>query len=205
MYSKYFKRFFDIILSFFSMLVLSPVLLIVAILVRINLGKPIIFYQERPGKNEKIFKLYKFRTMTSEVNKDGDLLPDKDRLTKFGRLLRKTSLDELPSLLNILKGDMSIIGPRPLAVQYLPYYNSNEKKRHSVRPGLSGLAQVNGRNTASWEDRFEYDIFYVSNITLKTDVYIVLKTLVKVFKQSDIGERGKDAPMDFDAYRKFGD
>lgn len=205
MYSKYFKRFFDIILSFFSMLVLSPVLLIVAILVRINLGKPIIFYQERPGKNEKIFKLYKFRTMTSEVNKDGDLLPDKDRLTKFGRLLRKTSLDELPSLLNILKGDMSIIGPRPLAVQYLPYYNSNEKKRHSVRPGLSGLAQVNGRNTASWEDRFEYDIFYVSNITLKTDVYIVLKTLVKVFKQSDIGERGKDAPMDFDAYRKLGD
>ncbi|MDT2865752.1 sugar transferase [Vagococcus carniphilus] len=205
MYSKYFKRFFDIILSFFSMLVLSPVLLIVAILVRINLGKPIIFYQERPGKNEKIFKLYKFRTMTSEVNKDGDLLPDKDRLTKFGRLLRKTSLDELPSLLNILKGDMSIIGPRPLAVQYLPYYNSNEKKRHSVRPGLSGLAQVNGRNTASWEDRFEYDIFYVDNITLKTDVYIVLKTLVKVFKQSDIGERGKDAPMDFDAYRKLGD
>ncbi|UDM73884.1 sugar transferase [Vagococcus fluvialis] len=202
MYKKYFKRVLDICLSGSALIILFPVIITVATLVRVKLGSPIIFSQKRPGKNEKIFSMYKFRTMTSEKDNEGNLLPDSERLTEFGRMLRSTSLDELPGLINILKGDMSIIGPRPLAVQYLPYYNEFEKKRHTVRPGLSGLAQVNGRNTASWEERFEYDIAYINNITFLSDLKIVINTVFKVFKREDIGERGVDAPIDFDEERR---
>jgi undecaprenyl phosphate N,N'-diacetylbacillosamine 1-phosphate transferase len=196
------KRPMDFILSLIAIVVLSPVFLIVSVLVRTKLGSPILFKQNRPGLNEKIFMMYKFRTMTDERDLNGDLLPDSIRLTKFGRLLRSTSLDELPGLFNILKGDMSIIGPRPLAVQYLPYYNQEERIRHSVRPGLSGLAQINGRNTATWEQRFYYDIKYVNNISFKQDILIIFSTIVKAIKRSDIGERGVDSPPDFHIYRQ---
>lgn len=202
MYRKCFKRPMDFILSFIGLILFSPVLLVVAILVRIKLGSPVIFTQERPGLNEKIFKMYKFRTMTDEKDKDGELLPDSIRLTRFGRILRSTSLDELPELWNILKGDMSIVGPRPLAVQYLPYYTKLERQRHTVRPGLSGLAQINGRNTATWEERFDYDIKYVNSISFLGDMKVIFKTMEKVIKRSDIGERGMDAPMDFHIYRQ---
>lgn len=185
-YEKYFKRPLDIIFSLLALIILSPVLLVVAILVRIKLGSPIIFKQERPGKNEKIFKLYKFRTMTDEKDKKGKLLPDEKRLTKFGKILRSTSLDELPELFNILKGDMSFIGPRPLLVEYIPYYTKSEKHRHDVRPGLTGLAQVNGRNTLSWEDKFKLDLKYVNKTTFATDISILWKTFLKVIKRSDI-------------------
>ena len=158
MYKKIIKRFLDILISLFGLIILSPVFLIVAILVRIKLGSPVFFKQERPGKDEKIFKLYKFRSMSDKKDENGKLLPDKERLTRFGKILRSTSLDELPELFNILKGDMSLIGPRPLAVSYLPYYNEKEKHRHDVRPGLTGLAQINGRNALNWEERFAYDI-----------------------------------------------
>lgn len=201
-YRKYFKRPLDIILSFLAIIVLSPVLLIVAFLVRIKLGSPVIFKQKRPGLHEKIFTLYKFRTMTDEKDQDGHLLPDGVRLTKFGRILRSTSLDELPELWNILKGDMSIVGPRPLAIQYLPYYNDEERLRHSVRPGLSGLAQINGRNSVTWEDRFSFDIDYVQSISLLGDFRIIFSTIIKAIQRSDIGERGVDSPMDFNLYRE---
>lgn len=203
MYAKYIKRWLDFILSLLAIIILSPILLIVALLVRIKLGSPIIFKQERPGLHEKIFTLYKFRTMTDEKDKDGNLLPDDQRLTKFGKLLRSTSLDELPELFNILKGDMSIVGPRPLAVQYLPYYNKTEKKRHSVLPGLTGLAQVNGRNTTNWPERFAYDIKYVNHISFLMDLSIILKTLGKVIKRGDITVRGTGKIIDFDQYRKY--
>lgn len=186
MYQKYIKRLLDILLSGAALIVLSPVLLIVAILVRIKLGSPVIFRQPRPGKDAKIFNLYKFRSMTDKRDKDGALLPDDIRLTKFGRTLRATSLDELPELWNILKGDMSIVGPRPLLVEYLPYYTAEEKHRHDVRPGLTGLAQVNGRNTITWEEKFSYDLAYVNHISLKQDLCILLKTVGKVAKRSDI-------------------
>ena len=202
MYKKYFKRLMDIVLSLIALIVLSPVILIVAILVRIKLGSPVIFKQERPGLNEKIFTMYKFRTMTDEEDKNGELMPDSVRLTKFGRILRSTSLDELPELFNILKGDMSIVGPRPLAVQYLPYYTKIERIRHSVRPGLSGLAQINGRNLATWEQRFRYDIEYVNNICFLGDLEIIFKTINKTIKRENIGERGLDSPQDFDKYRQ---
>lgn len=201
-YKRYFKRPMDVILSFLGIIILSPLMIIIAVLVRIKLGSPIIFKQKRPGLNEEIFTLYKFRTMTDERDENGELLPDSIRLTKFGRFLRSTSLDELPELFNILKGDMSIIGPRPLATKYLPYYTEEERVRHSVRPGLSGLAQINGRNTATWEKRFAYDIQYINNITFIMDLQIVLKTIVKVIKKADIGERGIDSPLDFDVYRQ---
>lgn len=200
-YRKYVKRPMDFILSLIAIIILGPLFLLVAILVRLKLGSPIIFKQKRPGLNEKIFMMYKFRTMTDDRDENGNLLPDSVRLTKFGRLLRSTSLDELPELINILKGDMSIVGPRPLAVQYLPYYTDQERIRHSVRPGLSGLAQINGRNTASWEQRFSYDIKYVNNVTFLGDIRIVLKTIMKAIKRADIGERGIDSPPDFDKYR----
>ena len=190
MYQKYIKRLLDIVLSFVAIIILSPIYIIVGILVLIFLGSPIIFKQERPGKNEKIFTLYKFRTMTSKKDKDGNLLPDEKRLTKFGKFLRSTSLDELPELFNILKGDMSIIGPRPLLVEYLKYYNKEEKHRHDVRPGLTGLAQVNGRNTQTWEERFKYDVEYVNNITFVNDIKIIFKTIVVVFKREGINEAG---------------
>lgn len=188
MYRNYIKRLMDIFLSLIGLIVLSPVLLVVAILIRLKLGSPVIFKQERPGLNEKIFTLYKFRTMTDERDEKGKLLPNHMRLTKFGKNLRGTSVDELPELFNILKGDMSIIGPRPLLIEYLPLYNEKQRKRHSVRPGLSGLAQVNGRNAISWEEKFEYDIEYVENISFLMDFKLIFATFIKVFKRSDINK-----------------
>lgn len=201
-YKKIIKRPMDLIIAFISIVLLSPVLLIVAILVRVKLGSPVLFKQKRPGLNERIFTMYKFRTMTEEKDKNGELLPDSVRLTRFGRMLRSTSLDELPELFNILKGDMSNVGPRPLAIQYLPYYTDIERARHSVRPGLSGLAQINGRNTTIWEERFKHDICYIENITFIGDLNIIIKTILKAIKRSDIGERGVDAPVDFHVYRQ---
>lgn len=202
MYKKYIKRFLDIIISLVALIILSPVMLIVAILVRVKLGSPVIFKQERPGKDEKIFKLYKFRSMSDKKDENGKLLPDSERLTKFGKVLRATSLDELPELINILKGEMSLIGPRPLAVSYLPYYNEKEKHRHDVRPGLTGLAQINGRNALNWEERFEYDIEYVNSITFINDIKILFKTVYKVFKRDGVVTRGTGKTIDFDEYRK---
>ena len=200
-YRRFLKRPMDFILSLMAIIVLSPVLIIVGVLVRVKLGSPVLFKQKRPGLNEKIFTMYKFRTMTDEKDENGELLPDSVRLTKFGRMLRSTSLDELPELINILKGDMSIVGPRPLAVQYLPYYSETERMRHLIRPGLSGLAQINGRNTATWEDRFNYDVKYVNEITFLGDLKIIFQTVLKANQRSDIGERGVNAPMDLDKYR----
>ena len=186
MYKKFFKRFLDIILSFIAIIILLPVYLIISILVLLFMGWPIIFKQERPGKNEKIFNMYKFRTMTNKKDKKGNLLPDKDRLTKFGVFLRKTSLDELPELFCILFGKMSIGGPRRLLVEYLNYYTEEEHHRHEVRPGLTGLAQVSGRNLLSWDDKFKKDIEYVNNITFKGDARIILNTIKAVFKREGI-------------------
>lgn len=186
MYAKYIKRILDFILSLIALIVLSPVLLVVAILVRIKLGSPIIFKQQRPGKDEKIFTLYKFRTMTDKKDENGNLLPDSERLTKFGKVLRSTSLDELPELVNILKGDMSIVGPRPLLVKYLPYYTEEERHRHDVRPGLTGLAQVSGRNTISWKEKFDKDIEYVNNISFFNDYSVIIKTVIAVFKHDGV-------------------
>ena len=180
MYKKIGKRLLDIILSGTALVVLSPVLLVVAILVRTKLGSPVIFHQERPGKGEKIFTLCKFRTMTDEKDAQGNLLPDSVRLTKFGKLLRATSLDELPELWNILKGDMSIIGPRPLLVSYLPYYTEEEKLRHSVRPGLTGLAQVSGRNFIDWDRRLEKDVEYVRHLSFAMDLKVLMLTVKTV-------------------------
>ena len=185
-YDKYIKRIIDFILSLFGIIVLSPVLLIVSFLVRVKLDSPIIFKQERPGLNGKIFMMYKFRTMTDEKDENGELLDDEIRLTKFGKILRSTSLDELPEMFNILKGDMSIIGPRPLLVKYLPLYNERQAHRHDVKPGLTGYAQVNGRNAISWEEKFELDIFYVNNSSLFMDIFIFFKTIKKVFVKEGI-------------------
>ena len=190
MYAKYFKRVLDFLLSLIAIIILSPVLLIIAILVRIKLGSPVLFKQKRPGKNEKIFTLYKFRTMTDKKDENGNLLPDEDRLTKFGKVLRSTSLDELPELFNILKGDMSIVGPRPLLVEYLKLYNEEQKHRHDVRPGLTGLAQISGRNSISWEEKFKDDIEYVNKVTFINDMKIILKTVIKVFKREGISQEG---------------
>ena len=186
MYQRFFKRFFDIILSACALLVLSPVLLITALLVRVKLGSPVIFCQARPGKDEKIFQLYKFRSMSDQRDAQGNLLPDEVRLTSFGKKLRSTSLDELPELWNILKGDMSIVGPRPLLVRYLPRYNQEQRRRHEVRPGLTGLAQVNGRNLLTWEDKFRYDVEYVDNLSFLLDARIILKTVGKLFAREGI-------------------
>lgn len=184
MYRKYIKRLLDFILSLFAIIILSPVLLIVALLVRIKLGAPVIFKQKRPGLNEKIFTLYKFRTMTDAKDEHGNLLPDEIRLTKFGKLLRSTSLDELPELFNILKVDMSIVGPRPLLVRYLPLYNEHQKHRHDVRPGFTGYAQCNGRNAISWEEKFDLDVYYTKNLTLFMDIKIIIKTIkVVLFRE----------------------
>ena len=185
-YQKYIKRILDFVLSFTAFVVLCPVLLVTAALVRVKLGKPVIFCQERPGKDEKIFKLYKFRTMTDERDENGQLLPDDVRLTKFGKTLRSTSLDELPELWNIVKGDMSIVGPRPLLVRYLPLYNATQKHRHDVRPGFTGLAQVHGRNSISWEEKFDWDIRYVNHVTFFTEVKIILDTVRTVLKREGI-------------------
>lgn len=185
-YRRYLKRPMDFVLALCAIIVLSPVFLIVALLVKINLGSPVIFKQQRPGLNEKIFTLYKFRTMTDERDENGELLPDSVRLTRFGKFLRSTSLDELPELFNILKGDMSIIGPRPLLVQYLSLYNGHQKRRHEVRPGLSGLAQVSGRNALSWEDKFGLDVEYVNNVYFIEDLRILILTIIKVLKREGI-------------------
>lgn len=180
-YEKYIKRLLDIICALAALIVFCWLYAIVAVLVRVKLGSPVLFKQERPGKNEKIFKLYKFRTMTDEKDENGELLPDEIRLTKFGKFLRKTSLDELPEAINILKGDMSVVGPRPLLVRYLPLYNEHQKHRHDVRPGLSGWAQVNGRNTVSWEEKFNYDVYYANHVTFSMDVKIVWLSFVQAF------------------------
>ncbi|MEK4099368.1 MULTISPECIES: sugar transferase [Bacillus] len=185
-YRRFIKRSMDFILSLIAIIMLSPLFLIVAFLVKTKLGSPVLFKQERPGLNGTIFKMYKFRTMTDEKNENGELLPDSVRLTNFGKFLRSTSLDELPGLFNIFKGDMSIIGPRPLLVQYLPLYNEHQKRRHEVRPGLSGLAQVNGRNAISWEEKFNYDVEYVDNVSFTTDWKIILLTIKKVFIREGI-------------------
>lgn len=195
-YANYIKRILDIVLSVAGIVLLCPIYLVVAVLVRVKLGSPVIFCQERPGKDEKIFKLYKFRSMTDERDENGELLPDAVRLTKFGRVLRSTSLDELPELFNILKGDMSVVGPRPLAVQYLPYYNEVERHRHDVRPGLTGLAQVNGRTALDWEKRFAYDLEYIENLSIIMDVKVFFKTIQKVFLHEDIVEAGCQGSFD---------
>lgn len=201
-YEKYIKRMLDIIISLTALVVLSPVLFIVAILVRIKLGSPVIFHQQRPGYHEKIFGLCKFRSMTDERGKNGELLPDEVRLTKFGKALRATSLDELPELWNILKGDMSLIGPRPLLVSYLPYYTEEERLRHSVRPGLTGLAQVRGRNLLDWDKRFATDVEYVRNLTFAMDVKIFFLTIRKVFVHEDIAVDTNRAEGNFAEIRK---
>lgn len=185
-YEKYIKRLLDIVLSGAALVILSPVLLITAVLVRIKLGSPVIFTQERPGKDEKVFKLHKFRSMTDARDANGNLLPDEVRLGKFGRILRATSLDELPELWDIFCGKMSIVGPRPLLVEYLPYYTADERHRHDVRPGLTGLAQINGRNTLTWEQKFAYDLEYVQHISFITDLSILLGTVGKVLSRSGV-------------------
>lgn len=189
-YEKYIKRPLDFLLALSAFIVLSPVMLLVAVLVRVKLGSPVIFKQARPGMNEKIFYMYKFRSMTDEKDENGKLLPDEVRLTEFGKKLRRTSLDELPELINIIKGDMSIVGPRPLLVRYLPYYTQEERHRHDVRPGLTGLAQVNGRNFVNWEDRFRLDLEYVRDIRLNKDLNILLATVKKVLVRENIMEAG---------------
>lgn len=194
-YQKYIKRILDITLSGVAIIVLSPVMSITAILVRKKLGSPIIFKQKRPGKDEKIFTMYKFRTMTDERDEKGELLPDSIRVTKFGKMLRSTSLDELPELFNIFKGDMSVVGPRPLLVQYLPLYNEQQKRRHEVRPGLSGLAQINGRNAITWDEKFNYDVEYVEKVSFALDVSIVIKTMIKALRQEDINA-GSEVTME---------
>lgn len=200
MYRHFFKRFFDFVLSLIAIIILSPVYIIVAILVRVKLGSPVIFTQERPGKDEKIFKMYKFRSMTSETDEEGNLLPDEVRLTSFGKKLRSTSLDELPELFNILKGDMSIVGPRPQLVKDMIFMTEEQRKRHTVRQGLTGLAQVNGRNAISWEDKINYDLQYIQDITFINDVKIVFQTLVKVFKKEDISTDGMETAEDLGDY-----
>ena len=186
LYEQYMKRPMDFILTSLSLIVLSPALLLVAMLVKIKLGSPVLFKQKRPGLNEKIFTLYKFRTMTDERDENGYFFPDSVRLTRFGRFLRSSSLDELPELVNIIKGDMSIVGPRPLLIEYLPLYNENQKHRHDVRPGLSGLAQINGRNAIGWEEKFSLDIEYVRNVGFLADWKIIFQTIKKVFVREGI-------------------
>lgn len=201
LYVSFFKRPMDFIISLLTIIILSPLIVFLAILVKVKLGSPVLFKQNRIGLNEKIFNIYKFRTMSSAKDLNGNLLPDDQRLTKFGKFLRSTSLDELPELLNILKGDMSIVGPRPLVSQYLPFFTDYEKIRHTVRPGLTGNAQVNGRNSIKWEERFRYDIEYANKIKFFSDLSIIVKTGLIVLKRENIGERNQNAAIDFDKYR----
>lgn len=189
MYRKLIKQLMDFILALCAIIIISPVLLIVAILVKVKLGSPVIFKQRRPGLYEKIFTIYKFRTMTNERDENGELLPDDVRLTDFGKFLRSTSLDELPELFNVLKKDMSIVGPRPLLERYIPYYTEEEHHRHDVLPGLTGLAQVSGRNFLSWDDRLYFDLLYVKNVNICLDIIIVFKTFVSILKKKDISDR----------------
>lgn len=200
MYEKYGKRILDFSLSLIALVVLSPVILVTALLVRVKLGSPVIFKQMRPGKDEKIFAMYKFRSMTDEKDAEGKLLPDEKRLTGFGKKLRSTSLDELPELINIMKGDMSIVGPRPQLVRDMVFMTQKQRKRHSVRQGLTGLAQVNGRNNMTWEQKFEYDLEYISNITFMNDVKIIAKTVLKVFERDGISAAGMETAQDLGDY-----
>lgn len=186
MYKKYFKRLFDILFSVILIIILSPVMVVTYTLVMIFLGLPVIFKQERPGLNEKFFLIYKFKTMNSNKDINGILLPDDTRLTTFGKIIRRLSLDELPQFFNVLKGDMSFIGPRPLLIEYLVLYNEEQKKRHNVRPGITGWAQVNGRNSISWEEKFKLDEYYTENISLVLDIKIVWLTIMKILKRSDV-------------------
>lgn len=199
-YAKYIKRPMDFVLALLALIVLSPVLLIIALLVRIKLGSPVLFKQQRPGKDEKIFTLYKFRTMTDERDENGELLPDSKRLTKFGKILRSTSLDELPELINIIKGDLSIVGPRPLLVKDLVFMNKTQRRRHIVKQGLTGLAQINGRNCIAWEDKFSYDLQYIQNITFLGDLKIILTTIKKVLVREGINSEGSATSDDFGDY-----
>lgn len=199
MYRKFIKRLLDILLSLLILVCFCWLYIILAILVRVKLGSPVLFKQPRPGKDEKIFNMYKFRTMTDEKDENGNLLPDEVRLTAFGKKLRSTSLDELPEFFNILKGDMSFIGPRPLLVKYLPYYNDRERLRHSVRPGLTGYAQAHGRNAISWEKKFEYDVWYVEHLTFLTDIKVIIDTVKTVLSHDGVV---LNALEDFDEYRK---
>ena len=202
MYQKYIKRLLDIILSLMAIIITLPIFLITGILVLIFLGKPVIFRQKRPGKKEKIFTMYKFRTMSNKKDKDDNLLPDELRLTKLGKFLRKTSLDEIPEFINILKGDMSFVGPRPLLVEYLPYYTEEEHHRHDVRPGLTGLAQISGRNLLNWDDKFRKDLEYVKNVTFIKDFKIVLKTFYTVIKREGINTQNSATMISLDSERK---
>ena len=200
MYRKYVKRLLDIIMAAAGIIVLSPVMLVTAFLVRVKLGSPVIFKQKRPGKNEKIFEMYKFRSMTDERDQDGNLLPDEVRLTEFGKKLRATSLDELPELFNILKGDMSVVGPRPQLVRDMVFMTAKQRKRHEVLPVLTGLAQVNGRNKISWEEKLSWDLKYVNHISLRTDLSIVVKTIIKVLKRENISTVGMETAEDLGDY-----
>lgn len=200
MYRNYIKRILDFVISLFALIILSPVFLIVSVMVMIKLGRPVIFVQKRPGKGEKIIRMYKFRTMTNEKDSEGNLLPDSERITSFGKFLRSTSLDELPELINIIKGDMSIVGPRPQLVKDMVFMTPEQRERHTVLPGLTGLAQVNGRNTISWEERLNYDLQYIDNITFKGDLYIMISTASKVIKRSGINQQGMDTSEDFGDY-----
>lgn len=202
MYKRFIKRFCDVILSVIVLLILMPCLMVVGILIRLSLGKPILFIQRRIGKDNKPFDMLKFRSMTDKRDQNNHLLPDNERLTSFGRFLRKTSIDELPALLNVIKGEMSLIGPRPLPIVYYPYFSDEELHRHDVRGGLTGLAQINGRNALTWEQKFGYDLEYVRNISFVLDCKIFLKTIVKVFKRSDVLTRRDDGKGDLDAQRE---
>jgi len=200
-YRDYLKRPLDFLAAFMGLLLLSPLFLCVGILIRKRLGSPILFKQERIGINGDSFTIYKFRTMTDQKNEKGELLPDSLRLTKFGEFLRASSIDELPELLNVLRGEMSIVGPRPLPVLYKPYFTEEENRRHSVRGGITGLAQINGRGLLSWESKFKYDVEYTENITFAGDLGLILGTMEKTLRRKDIGVRGLDAPEDFNLYR----
>lgn len=182
------KRIFDIVVTLSAIAILSPFLLIICLMIKKNIGSPIIFSQSRPGKNGKIFKIIKFRTMLNTKDEVGNLLPDEDRLTEFGTWLRKSSLDELPEFFNVLKGDMSIVGPRPLLIEYLPLYSDTQAKRHNVRPGITGWAQINGRNSISWDEKFDYDVWYVDNMNIWLDLKIIFKTVLKVLDKSGIDD-----------------
>lgn len=203
MYKNYFKRIFDVLGAAILVITTFPLLIITTILIKNKIGSPVLFCQDRPGLNEKIFKMYKFRSMTNEKDKNGDLLSDEKRLTKFGLILRKSSIDELPAIINVLKGDMSFIGPRPLLVKYLNYYTEEERVRHSIRPGITGLAQVNGRNFLSWNERFELDVKYSESISLKKDIEIAIKTIGKILLRKDVAEVTNFIMKDLNEERKI--
>ena len=200
MYKSFFKRVIDFALAFFGGVIILPIFLVVSVLVALKLGLPVLFKQERPGKNGQPFMLYKFRSMTNEKDANGVLLPNEQRLTSFGRLLRSTSLDELPSLINVLKGDMSLVGPRPLRMRYLPLFSERQMRRHEVRPGITGYAQVNGRSNATWEEKFDYDIQYVDRVSFLFDIQIIFKTIINVVARKDTAPKDQQFEVPFDEY-----